>query len=94
LADITVNDQPVGVLWTAPYCIDITRHVRPGINRIVVKVTNTWRNRLAYDAALPEKERTTWTLAGPPPNAPLEPAGLIGPVQLLTGTVLATEATP
>jgi hypothetical protein len=50
-----------------------------------VKVTNTWFNRLAYDAALPEAQRRTWTIRGPAANAPLEPAGLIGPVVLRIG---------
>ena len=36
--------------------------VRDGKNSITVKVTNTWFNRLVYDAARPENDRKTWVL--------------------------------
>jgi hypothetical protein len=37
-------------LWSAPYAADITAFVKPGENKLCVKVTSTWFNRLAYDA--------------------------------------------
>ena len=85
IAEVAVNGKPAATLWTAPFRTDITSYLKPGKNRISVSVTNTWRNRLAYDASLPEPQRKTWTLAGPPANARREAAGLKGPVVLRTG---------
>lgn len=52
IAELQVNGQDFGVLWTAPHRGDITRALKPGKNEIVVKVTNLWRNRLIGDAIL------------------------------------------
>lgn len=88
IAEVTLNGHRAGLLWAAPYRCDVTRLVKPGLNRLDIAVTNTWRNRLAYDAALPENQRKTWTIAGPPAGAPLEPAGLAGPLQLHIGIMV------
>ena len=85
IAEVSVNGQAVAAMWVPPFRLDITQFVRSGSNRIEIKVTNTWRNRLSYDASLPVEERKTWTINAPGPNAPVEPAGLIGPVKLRIG---------
>ena len=59
-----------------------------GSNRIEIEVTNTWFNRLAYDAGLDEKARKTWTISGPAKGRPLQPAGLLGPVAVRLGQIL------
>ncbi len=56
-------------------------------NQLSVEVTNTWRNRLAYDSARPEAQRKTWVMSGPSP-VPLIPAGLLGPVNLRVGQIV------
>ena len=83
IAVVKVNGTVVDTLWTPPYTADLTGHLRKGDNLLQVEVTSTWRNRLAYDAALPEKERRTWTLAGPKAGSPLVDYGLLGPVRLM-----------
>ncbi|MEI8287952.1 MAG: glycosyl hydrolase [Verrucomicrobiota bacterium] len=88
MAEVSVNGTSVGRLWTAPFRADITPFVTAGSNNIAVKVTSTWFNRLAYDAALPEAQRKTWTINAPAANSPLQPAGLIGPVVLRQGQVV------
>ena len=88
ITEVTVNGEPVAALWTAPFRVEIASLLKPGVNRIAVAVTNTWRNRLIYDAGLPERQRKTWTVAGPAPNATLEMAGLKGPVVLHIGQVV------
>jgi len=88
IADVTLNDKAAGILWAPPYRIDVTRFVRPGQNRLTVRVTSTWFNRLAYDAGQPEAARKTWTINGPAKDAALQPAGLIGPVALCVGSAL------
>lgn len=89
LAAVTINGEPAGSLWSPPYRLNITRMVKPGVNRMTVEVTNPWFNRLTYDAGLPEKERKTWTINGPAKGRTLLPAGLLGPVSVRVGETLA-----
>ena len=84
IAEVWVNDRKVRTLWCAPYAADITAFVKPGENKLCVKVTSTWFNRLAYDASLPVAERKTWTIEGPQADAPRKDYGLMGPVILKT----------
>jgi hypothetical protein len=83
---VYVNGIDCGVIWTAPYHVDISKAIRPGKNDLRIEVTNTWFNRLKGDLLLPEKERITWTNA---PfwtkDKPLLPAGLLGPVLIVDG---------
>ncbi|KDN56506.1 glycosyl hydrolase [Flavobacterium seoulense] len=84
LAEVTVNDIDCGTIWTFPYRADISKALKKGKNKIIIKVTNTWANRLIGDQKLPEKERLTWTTA---PYRLVESenllkAGLLGPVTL------------
>jgi hypothetical protein len=82
IAEVAVNGVPCGVAWTAPYRVEITSALKDGDNRLRVDVTNTWRNRLIGDLALPESERLTWTTASSSlvEGRPLLEAGLLGPV--------------
>lgn len=92
LARVWLNGKDLGVLWKAPYCVDITAAAMAGTNRLEVEVTNTWVNRLAGDAGKPQEQRVTWagsagrgrpgeaTAAGAPQ---LLPAGLICPVRVV-----------
>ena len=82
VADVFVNGQKARTLWTPPYRCEIGNLVKDGVNELRVDVTSTWFNRLAYDAGLPEKDRKTWTIAGPKKGTPPKPAGLLGPVKL------------
>ena len=75
-------DGKTGVPLTPPCRCAIGEFVKDGANELRVDVTTTWFNRLVYDAGLPEKDRKTWTIAGPKKGTPLKPAGLLGPVSL------------
>ena len=88
IAEVKINGQEVAVLWAAPFRVDITRQVKPGDNLIEIEVTNTWHNRLAYDASLKPASQKTWTFAGPKAGAPLELSGLAGPVMMHFGKVV------
>ena len=82
IAEVFLNDQKVRTLWCTPYEADITEFIKEGENKLQIKVTSTWFNRLSYDASLPEAERKTWTISGPSAGSPLKEYGLLGPVNL------------
>ncbi|MHB8952879.1 MAG: glycosyl hydrolase [Pirellulaceae bacterium] len=89
LAVVRLNGQSLGTLWLAPWRLEITSAVRPGDNVLEVEVINPWHNRLVGDLALPpEKRRTYLALPVLNANAPLLPAGLLGPVQVETAVQL------
>ena len=83
LAEVTVNGKDLGVVWHAPYRVDVTSALKPGANQISVKVVNAWVNRLIGDQ-LPDA--TKYTFADVKPyraNSPLLPSGLLGPVAVV-----------
>ncbi|BEV02524.1 glycosyl hydrolase [Novosphingobium olei] len=83
IAQVSVNGIDVGTVWHEPYRLDIGKAVRRGRNLLQIRVANTWVNRLIGDAQ-PGAKRITWTaIPTYRADAPLRPAGLIGPVRLL-----------
>src|SRR5690606_15144797 len=55
LSGVKLNGHDLGVVWKAPYRVDITDVVRPGANQGELAVTNLWANRMIGDAKLPRK---------------------------------------
>lgn len=83
IAEVRLNNELCGVLWTPPYRINITGAIKKGRNDLEVKVTNTWANRLIGDHALPEDQRVTWTTAPYRLEGdPLTESGLTGTVKI------------
>jgi hypothetical protein len=83
LAEVSVNGVSLGVSWHAPYRVDITKALKPGMNRVAIKVTNTWVNRLIGDQ---QPNATRYTFADITPytaDSPLQPSGLLGPVEIV-----------
>lgn len=54
LAEVRMNDVDLGVLWKPPYRVDVTGVVRTGENKLEVRVTNLWVNRMIGDEFLPQ----------------------------------------
>jgi len=54
LARVRVNGIDCGVAWHAPFRVEVTRALKPGINQLEIDVTNTWANRLIGDEQEPE----------------------------------------
>ncbi|AMR34463.1 glycoside hydrolase family 2 [Mucilaginibacter sp. PAMC 26640] len=82
IAKVKVNGIDVGGAWTPPYRLDITKALKPGENKIEIKVVNTWANRLVGDQRLPKDQRKTSANYSPDAKASLESSGLLGPVKI------------
>lgn len=52
IASVKLNGKDLGILWKKPFSIDITNQLKKGKNKLEVKVTNLWVNRLIGDDAL------------------------------------------
>ncbi len=85
MADVFVNGQHVGFIWKAPFRLDgVLSALKAGNNTIEIKVTNTWPNRLIGDAQPDVEKKYTYTSGNfYNAQAPLRPAGLLGPVKLI-----------
>ncbi len=83
LAEVLVNGKSLGIVWHAPYRVDVTGALKKGTNEITVKVTNAWVNRLIGDEQ--PNVKTKYTFADVKPykaDSPLLPSGLTGPVRV------------
>ena len=90
LAEVTLNGKSPGILWKEPFRVDITDAARAGTNKLVIRVTNLWPNRMIGDQKLPESQRITWASVQPyKADSPLLPSGLLGPVRLVPAQVLS-----
>ena len=84
LAEVRVNGAPVGTAWHAPFRLDLTGKLKPGVNHLEIKVVNTWVNRLIGDKQPGAVPITFTVIPTYTAGAPLRPSGLIGPVQLVS----------
>ena len=106
VAHVYVNGKDCGIVWCAPWTVDVSAAIRSGDNEIEVRYTNNWYNRLVGDCFLVPEERVTRTnfhywkksrkdrsdktpgvrktvYSGPASDDPLQPSGLIGPVEII-----------
>ncbi len=89
LAEIIINGKSLGVSWTPPFRKDITSFVHSGENKLVVRVTNLWVNRLIGDQFLPENKRYTKTnIIKFKKDDPLRISGLLGPVRIIYSKII------
>ncbi len=54
MAQVILNDRDLGILWKAPFRIEVTDALEAGENRLEIKVVNLWINRLIGDEFLAE----------------------------------------
>ena len=86
MARVRLNGKDLGVVWCAPWRVDIANALQEQGNRLEIEVANLWPNRLIGDKALPPEQQVSWTTWNPyEPDSPLLPSGLLGPVQVLVG---------
>ncbi len=51
LAEVIVNGKSLGIVWKTPFRVNVTGALKEGENKLEIKVTNLWVNRLIGDAA-------------------------------------------
>lgn len=56
LAEVTLNGTTFPALWSQPYSLDVTSALNQGTNKLSIKVTNLWPNRLIGDEQLPVED--------------------------------------
>ena len=85
IANVKLNGKEIGGLWTAPWRLDLSDHLKNGNNSLEIEVANLWVNQLVKDASKDKKQSETWMLINHSydKNSPLPPSGLIGPVRLM-----------
>ena len=80
-----VNGKSLGIVWKKPFRVDVTDVLKPGENKLEIKVTNLWVNRLIGDQQPDTAKKYTYTTqAFYRADSPLMPSGLIGPVQVIS----------
>ena len=82
VAEVFVNGRNCGIAWKPPYSVDITDAIRNGTNRLGIKVTNTWANRIVGDSKAGGKRLTRYCQSVPVKGP--HSSGLLGPVTLVT----------
>lgn len=83
VAEVVVNGKSLGILWKAPYKVDLTGAIATGSNQLTIKVTNLWVNRLIGDQQPYAVWKYTFTDIQPyNAKSPLLPSGLLGPLEV------------
>ena len=54
MAEVLLNGHSCGILWHAPFSVDITDALQEGENELEVRVTNQWVNRMIGDEFEPD----------------------------------------
>lgn len=83
MAHVYLNGKDMGLLWKAPYTVDVTDALVKGKNHLEIRVTNTWHNRIIGDLRPDSGQQITYTtFPFYTADSPLIPSGLLGPVEL------------
>jgi len=83
LAEVVVNGKSAGIVWKKPFKTEISGLVTPGENKLEIRVTNLWVNRLIGDAQPGVTKKFTYTtMPFYMADSPLLQSGLLGPVKL------------
>jgi hypothetical protein len=84
LAEVSVNGKHLGVVWKAPYRVDVTGILKSGKNMVEITVTDAWVNRIIGDRQ--PNVAKTYTFTSPKfykADSKLVASGLLGPVKVI-----------
>ena len=86
-AVVYVNDQRAGAVWCPPYALEVTRLLKPGLNRLRIVVGNTAINYMAGHK-LPDYKELNQRYGERFQPQDMEnlqplPSGMLGPVRLV-----------
>ncbi len=56
IAEVKLNGRDLGIFWKPPFSVDITDVCKEGTNRLEVRVTNLWPNRVIGDMQHPDED--------------------------------------
>lgn len=93
IAEVSLNGKQLATLWKPPYQVDVTNVLRPGENRLEIKVTNQWTNRQIGDRLAEPDKKVLATPTGGRGGVGLmggfgsqtpPPSGLLGPVTVIS----------
>lgn len=87
VAEVRLNGEKLGILWCAPWRVDITKAVKATGNVLEIDVINLWANRVIGDLGQPKENRFTKTHDAfrfdmLTKKTTLIDSGLLGPVTL------------
>jgi hypothetical protein len=84
VAEVALNGTSLGIVWSAPFRVDVTGLLQAGENDLELRVTNLWHNRIVGDLRFPEAGIHAHTNLKHLFRADMEllPSGLLGPVVL------------
>jgi hypothetical protein len=89
VAEVSVNGTQLATLWKPPYQADVTGSLRPGENRLEIRITNQWTNRQIGDRLSPPDKKVLpapafdfGAMGGGNQTPP--PSGLLGPVTMIS----------
>lgn len=84
LAEVLVNGKSLGIVWKAPFRVDVTDAMKMGANTLEIKVTNLWVNRLIGDQQPNVSRKYSYTtMPFYRADSQLLPSGLMGPVKFV-----------
>jgi hypothetical protein len=70
MAQVFVNGTDCGTLWAQPYTVNVSKALKSGGNNLVIKVANSWSNRLIGDEYYPTefKQNSEGAMTEPIPD--------------------------
>ena len=87
IAHVWINGKDCGIVWTAPYEVEITGALKKGKNTVEIEVVNTWHNALRGMDQGKAPYEGIWTNAKYRTKGDqLLPAGLLEPPMMITTT--------
>jgi hypothetical protein len=88
MARVKLNGKDLGVVWCAPWRVEVTGAIRSGENQLEIEVANRWPNRMIGDKQPADANARRYTSSTHEPfgaDSPLLPSGLFGPVRVMSG---------